>query len=363
MMAAANQNIAIVGPQAAPGLPSLGLSLVVPVYNERDALPDLIEEMERACAQLSLDWEIVVVDDGSTDGTSELLERCARERERLRVVRLRRNVGKSGALMAGFEHSSGEILITLDGDGQDDPAEIPALIEKLDEGYDLVSGWKRHRRDPALKRWSSRLFNRVTGLISGLKLHDFNCGLKAYRRRCARSLDVYGELHRYMPVLAAQEGWRVSELPVNHRPRVHGTSKFGAARYPRGLFDLLTVVFIGRYRQRPMHLFGGIGLVLMIAGIAISIYLVILKLGGGAIGGRPLLLLGALLIVVGAQILTFGLLGQLIAAMAYESNRSRMQEYEVEAEVVPEVVSRDEAAGEAKRGVEDAHPAPPSRSP
>jgi glycosyltransferase involved in cell wall biosynthesis len=308
----------------------LDLSLVVPVYNECDALPGLIEEIEQVCANLDVDWEIVFVDDGSTDGTAELLVQHANERGGVRVVRLRRNFGKSAALMAGFEHSSGAVVVTLDGDGQDDPAEIPGLIRRLDEGYDLVSGWKRRRRDPALKRWSSRLFNWATGRMSGLRLHDFNCGLKAYRGQCARSLEVYGELHRYIPVLAAQRGWRVTELPVEHRPRLHGRSKFGTARFPRGLFDLMTVLFIGRYQQRPLHLFGGIGLILMGVGIAISVYLTVLKISGEAIGERPLLLLGVLLIVVGAQFLTFGLLGQLLAAMANESGRSPVDPYAVE---------------------------------
>jgi glycosyltransferase involved in cell wall biosynthesis len=306
------------------------LSLVVPVHNERDALPVLLEEMERACAALGREWEIVIVDDGSTDGTTEWLEQQATERDRIRAVRLRRNFGKSAALTAGFEHSSGEIVVTLDGDGQDDPAEIPSLIAKLEEGSDLVSGWKRDRQDPWLKRRASRLFNSVTAALSGVRLHDFNCGLKAYRGRCARSLDLYGELYRYIPVLAAQAGWRVTELPVRHRPRVHGRSKFGPERYTRGLLDLMTVLFIGRYQQRPLHLFGGIGLVLLFAGVTISIYLSILRFSGEGIGDRPLLLLGALLLVVGIQFLTFGLLAQMLAAMAHASSRSRGDRYQVQ---------------------------------
>ena len=303
--------------------PGPQLSLVIPAYNECGALPGLLDEIEQVCAGLELDWEIVVVDDGSTDGTGELLEDYAREHDGVRVVRLRRNFGKSEALTAGLEHSFGEIVITLDADGQDDPAEIPALIAKLNEGYDVVSGWKRRRRDPVMKRWSSRLFNWVTARVSGLDLHDFNCGLKAYRGDCVRSLEIYGELHRYVPVLAAQRGWRVAELPVEHRPRLHGTSKFGVARYPRGLFDLLTVVFLGRYSLRPLHLFGGIGLTLITIGTAICAYLAVLKIGGAAIGERPLLLLGVLCIMVGAQFFTLGLLGQLIAASSRERSFAR----------------------------------------
>jgi glycosyltransferase involved in cell wall biosynthesis len=307
------------------------LSLVVPVHNERDALPELLAEMERVCEEMGRAWEIVVVDDGSTDGTAELVERLATEHEGVRAIRLRRNFGKSAALTAGFEHTSGALVITLDGDGQDDPAEIPALVRKLDAGYDLVSGWKRVRHDPALKRWSSRLFNWVTGRLSGLRLHDFNCGLKAYRGRCARSLDIYGELHRYIPVLAADRGWRVTEIPVEHRPRMHGRSKFGPERYFRGLFDLMTVLFIGRYQQRPLHLFGGIGLALFVAGLAISAYLTVLRLSGEGIGDRPLLLLGALLLIVGLQLVTFGLLAQMLAGMAHESARTRAGDYQIEA--------------------------------
>jgi glycosyltransferase involved in cell wall biosynthesis len=306
------------------------LSLVVPAHNERDALPGLLEEMRAVCEATGRTFEIVIVDDGSTDGTMEMLEREAGERPWLRVVRLRRNFGKSAALSAGFEHSSGEIVVTLDGDGQDDPAEIPALIAMLDEGFDLVSGWKRKRRDPVLKRWPSKLFNWVTARLSGLRLHDFNCGFKAYRGECARAMELYGELHRYIPVLAADQGWRVTELAVEHRPRVHGTSKFGRERYARGLFDLMTVLFIGRYQQRPLHLFGGIGLIMILVGLAISAYLTVLRISGEGIGDRPLLLLGVLLIVVGIQFLTFGLLGQLMAAMSYERGSARAAEYQVE---------------------------------
>ncbi len=334
--------------------PKAQLSLVIPAYNERGALPGLLAEAEEVCARVGLKWEIVVVDDGSTDGTGELLDDHARTHPGVRVVRLRRNFGKSAALSAGFENSSGEIVVTLDADGQDDPAEIPALIGKLDEGYDVVSGWKRRRRDPRMKRWSSRLFNWVTGRVSGVKLHDFNCGLKAYRGDCIRSLDVYGELHRYVPVLAAQRGWRVAELPVEHRPRVHGASKFGVARYPRGLFDLLTVVFIGRYSQRPLHLFGGIGLLLIAIGSAICTYLVVLKIGGAGIGQRPLLLLGVLSIMVGAQFFTLGLLGQLIAATAQERSHSRGDQYEirnvVEAGADRHADTGTSASGEAAAG-------------
>jgi glycosyltransferase involved in cell wall biosynthesis len=306
------------------------LSVVVPVFNEREGLAQLVEEIERACGSIGRAWELIVVDDGSTDGSEELLEGLAADREAVRLVRLRRNFGKSAALTAGFEHSSGDVVVTLDGDGQDDPAEIPALLRKLEEGYQLVSGWKQERRDPRVRRWASRLFNRVTGRLSGVRLHDFNCGLKAYRGECARSLQIYGELHRYIPVLAAQRGWRVTELPVHHRPRRHGRSKFGFERYTRGPFDLLSVLFIGRYQYRPLHLFGGLGFALILGGVVICAYLAVLRLSGEAIGDRPLLLLGVLLIVVGIQLLTFGLLGQMFVAMRQQEGVVRSSESQVE---------------------------------
>lgn len=315
---------------------SVELSLVIPVLNERDAIPELVEEIERACEPLGRSWETVFVDDGSDDGSAELLERIATERDTVRLVKLRRNFGKSAALRAGFEHTIGDVVVTLDGDGQDDPAEIGAVLSKLDEGYDVVSGWKRERRDPTLKRWSSRLFNVVTRRVSGLALHDFNCGLKAYRGDCARSLDLYGELHRYLPLLAHQQGWHVTELPVNHRPRRYGRSRYGSSRYGRGLLDLLTVLFIGRYQYRPLHLFGGVGLVLVVVGFAISTYLSAIKIfEGEAIGRRPLLLLGVLLIVVGIQLFTLGLVGEMIAATRQEVGGPRSRELQVE-RVVPD---------------------------
>ena len=322
----------VTGEPPAPGRAGsrpIELSVVVPVFNEREGLPQLVAEIERACDPIGCAWELIVVDDGSTDGSEEFLEGLAADDQAVRLVRLRRNFGKSAALTAGFEHSSGDIVVTLDGDGQDDPAEIPALVSKVEEGYQLVSGWKQERRDPAVRRWASRLFNRVTGRLSGVKLHDFNCGLKAYRGECARSLQIYGELHRYIPVLAAQRGWRVTELPVHHRLRRHGRSKFGFERYTRGPFDLLSVLFIGRYQYRPLHLFGGLGFALILGGVAICAYLAVLRLSGEAIGDRPLLLLGVLLIVVGIQLLTFGLLGQMFVAMRQQEGTVRSSESQV----------------------------------
>jgi glycosyltransferase involved in cell wall biosynthesis len=305
----------------APPIPAAPeLSVVIPVFNEREALEPLIAETEQACAATGRSYEVLLIDDGSTDGSTRVLERLAREREPIRLVRLRRNFGKSAALRAGFAHSRGALVVTLDGDGQDDPAEIPALLAELEEGYEVVSGWKQQRRDPPLKRWGSRVFNRLAARLSGVPLHDVNCGLKAYRGSAIRDLDLYGEQHRLIPLIGVQRGWRVGEVPVRHRPRVHGRSKFGPERYARGLLDLLGVLLLGRYQYRPLHLFGGAGLVSLFAGFAICVYLTIEKLGGEAIGDRPLLFLGVLLILAGMQLFTFGLLGEMIAAGRQEAH-------------------------------------------
>ena len=298
-------------PREEPASPHL--SIVVPALNERQALPGLIEEITSVCATLDGDWELIVIDDGSSDGSIELVGQIAARNPRVLGVRLRRTFGKSAALSTGFARSAGTFIVTLDGDGQDDPADIPRLIAELDSGHDLVSGWKRERRDPLSRRLASRVFNGITAKLSGQRLHDMNSGFKAYRAECAQSLQIYGELHRFIPVLAAQQGWRVAEVPVNHRPRRFGRSRFGSERYLRGALDLLTVTFLGRYQHRPLHLFGGVGIMVTLLGIAISIYLTVLKLSGEAIGQRPLLFLGVLLIVVGVQLLSLGLLGQMLA--------------------------------------------------
>ena len=290
----------------------MDLSLIIPAFNEREALPDLINEIDRACEGLGLDWETIVVDDGSTDGTYGLIAEIAESNPRVGVVRMRRNFGKSAALAAGFGVTGGKTVITIDGDGQDDPADIPKLLEGLEAGSDLVSGWKSDRQDPFTRRFASKVFNWFTTRVTGVRLHDMNCGYKAYRGECARSIEVYGEMHRFLPVFAAQQGWRVSEIPVNHRPRLHGSSRFGLERYRRGALDLLTVAFLGRYQNRPLHLFGLLGLGLGFLGFLVCLYLSIIWIGGESIGERPLLFLGVLLIVVGVQLFSLGLLGQMM---------------------------------------------------
>ena len=294
------------------------ISVVVPVHDEERTVALLFDELQAALEPLDEPWEAVFVDDGSMDGSFAALTRLHNAHDNVRVVRLRRNFGKAAALAAGFGQARGDVVVTIDADLQDDPAEIPRLLAKLDEGFDLVSGWKAHRRDPLSRRALSRIFNWVTSRVSGLRLHDMNCGLKAYRAEVVKELRLYGELHRFIPVLAHYRGHRIAELPVNHRPREHGRSRYGVERYLRGFLDLLTVSFIGRYRHRPLHLFGGLGLTLGALGFAILVYLTILKIGGHAIGERPLLTLGVLLVVVGLQFFSLGLISELITSQHEE---------------------------------------------
>jgi glycosyltransferase involved in cell wall biosynthesis len=311
------------------------LSVVVPVRNEERSVALLYDELAAALDPLGEAWEAVFVDDGSTDGSFAALTRVHAATANVRVVRLRRNFGKAAALVAGFDQAQGETIVTIDGDLQDDPSEIPRLLAKLEEGFDLVSGWKTRRRDPLTRRALSRLFNWVTSRFSGVRLHDMNCGLKAYRAEVVRGLRIYGELHRFIPVLAHYRGYRIAELPVNHRPREHGRSRYGPERYLRGFLDLLTVSFIGRYRHRPLHLFGGLGLALGAIGLGILVYLTILKLGGHAIGGRPLLTLGVLLVVVGLQFFSLGLISEMITS----HHEERAPERERADRLVDEILS------------------------
>jgi glycosyltransferase involved in cell wall biosynthesis len=288
------------------------ISVVVPVHNEERTVALLFEELQAALEPLDRPWEVLFVDDGSVDGTFAALTRLHSQHEEVRVVRLRRNFGKAAALQAGFIQSRGDVVVTIDGDLQDDPAEIPRLLAKLEEGFDLVSGWKTRRQDSWRRRWLSKIFNFTASRMSGLHLHDMNCGFKAYRSEVVKGLRLYGELHRFIPVLAHYRGYRIAELPVNHRPRNHGRSRYGVERYLRGFFDLLSVSFLGRYGHRPLHLFGGLGLLLGLSGTGILLYLTGVKIAGEAIGRRPLLILGVLLVVVGIQLFSLGLLSEMI---------------------------------------------------
>jgi glycosyltransferase involved in cell wall biosynthesis len=318
------------------------ISVVVPVHDEERSVELLYEELRLSLEPLARPWEAVFVDDGSTDGSLAALTRLHAAAPNVKVVRLRRNFGKAAALAAGFRHAEGDVVVTIDADLQDDPAEIPRLLAKLDEGYDLVSGWKAQRRDPLSRRIPSRIFNAVVGRVSGVRLHDLNCGLKAYRAEVVRNLRIYGELHRFLPVLAHDRGYRVTELVVNHRPREHGKSRYGAERYLRGFLDFLTVWFMGRYRHRPLHLFGTLGLALGAIGTIVLGYLTALKLSGEAIGHRPLLTLGVLLVVVGLQFFSLGLLSELITSH-HEERAGAADDLHVEEVLTPsarEPVSR-----------------------
>lgn len=290
------------------------ISIVAPAYNEAESLPKLYEKIAEALADGPWSFEVVFVDDGSSDNTWETLRTLQATRpETVRAFRLRRNFGKAAALSIGFSAARGDFIITMDADLQDEPGEIPNLMAKLEEGFDLVSGWKRERNDPLEKRIPSKLFNAVTRKISGLHLHDFNCGLKAYRAEVVRELPLYGELHRYIPILAHAEGYRVTEIPVKHHAREFGISKYGLGRYYKGFLDLLTVAAITRFLQRPGHLFGGVGLAMGAAGFGILAYLSLDKLLFGAgIGHRPLLLFGVLMMILGVQLVSVGLVGELI---------------------------------------------------
>lgn len=302
--------------EIAPGrdLPPPRVSVVVPVLDEAESLPTLVKRLIEVAREFRIDLEqIILVDDGSRDHSWSVMRRLAVEYEPVTAIRLRRNFGKSTALNVGIVAASGSIIVTMDADLQDDPAELPHFLAAMASGYDVVSGWKKIRNDPPSKTLPSRLFNRVTASVSGIALHDFNCGYKAYRREVFDMVELYGELHRFVPVLAHSMGFRIGELVVRHHRRRAGRSKFGARRFLHGFIDLLTVLTITRYARRPGHLFGGLGTIALIAGLSILFYLTGLKLFTGAdIGHRPLLLLGALSVVVGMQTLLFGVLAELI---------------------------------------------------
>lgn len=296
-----------------------GVSVVVPVFNEEDCIARTHAEIHHALD--GIPHEVVYVDDGSTDGTGGILEEIAEGDPAVHLVRFRRNFGKSAALAAGFARVRYAAVATMDADMQDDPREIPRLLNVMyHDDLDLVSGWKRDRKDPLEKRLPSRLFNKTTQILTGVRLHDFNCGLKVYRRDVVREVTLYGELHRYIPALAHYRGFRVGEAVVNHRPRGGGSSKFGLERYVRGMFDLMSIVFLGIYQRRPLHLFGGIGMIISGLGFLICAYLTVLWFMGQGIGDRPLLILGVLLIIVGVQSVSFGLIAELIARTSYASS-------------------------------------------
>lgn len=289
------------------------LSLVIPLYNEEESLVELHKILKDVLEKMDCAYEIIFVDDGSNDKSWEKIQEIKKENPFVKGIKLRKNYGKSSALDIGFRHSSGDIVITMDADLQDDPQEIPELVSMINSGYDLVSGWKKIRHDPFIKKHTSKFFNLVTSKISGIRLHDFNCGLKAYKKDVIDSIKVYGELHRYIPALAHIQGFKVTEKVVKHHPRKYGKTKFGASRFVKGFFDLLTVLFTTRFIRRPLHLFGTLGLISFILGAGITIYLTIMKfLYGEYLTNRPLFLVGILFIILGVQLFSIGLIGEMI---------------------------------------------------
>lgn len=299
----------------------LQVSVVIPVYNEVESVPRLVEAIAQVLQTEQLGYEIIAVDDGSTDGTTALLKRLAQERMDLRAVLLRRNYGQTAAMSAGFHHAKAPVIVTLDGDLQNDPTDIPKLLAKLDEGYDLVSGWRKNRQDAALTRLlPSKLANGLISKVTGVPLHDYGCSLKAYRAELLADMNLYGELHRFLPALAFIEGAKIVELPVSHHARQFGTSKYGLSRTFRVLMDLLTIYFMKRFLTRPMHAFGWFGLVSTAIGLAIGLHLTYVKLVfGESIGNRPLLTLAVLLVLAGLELFCFGLLAELMMRTYHES--------------------------------------------
>ncbi len=291
----------------------MDISIIIPSYNEAESLPILIREVVEVCGAHFPEYEILVVDDGSQDNSFEIIQNLNSENNRVKAIRFRRNCGKAAALSAGFKAANGKYVITMDGDLQDNPKEIPDFVHHLERGFDLVSGWKKKRFDPMGKTLPSKLFNRVTRMMSGVKLHDFNCGFKAYRNEVVKSVKIYGELHRYIPVLANWNGFKVGEKVVEHRKRQYGHSKYGWSRLSNGLFDLITLLFLHRYISRPLHLFGFIGLIFNLIGGGILAYFAGVWLVKGSLHIRPLLLGAIAFILLGFQIISLGLLAELIA--------------------------------------------------
>jgi len=297
------------------------LSVVIPVYNEEENVEPLFREIKGILASLGKSFEIIAVDDGSKDGTFPVLSRLHFAEPSLKVVRLKRNFGQTAALAAGLAHADGDIVVLMDGDLQNDPADIPALLAKLDEGNDLVAGWRHNRRDSFFnRRLPSMIANRLISWTTTVKLHDYGCTLKAMRKDVAKGLRLYGEMHRFIPAIAFDRGAQVTELKVNHRPRAHGISKYGISRTLRVVLDLLTVKFLSSYSTRPAHIFGPIGVISGLIGFALALYLTVQKLFYDLdIGSRPLLLLAVLLIFIGFQFVTMGLLGEMLARTYHES--------------------------------------------
>ncbi len=306
---------------------SIDISVVVPLLNEEESLPELTERVVRNLTQFGRTFEILFIDDGSTDKSYDVIRSLKEKYPAIRAIRFRKNFGKSAALSEAFKIVRGKYVITMDADLQDDPDELPNLVRKLEEGFDLVSGWKKIRHDPFSKTIPSRFFNWVTRVMTGIKLHDFNCGLKAYRREVVNDVQIYGELHRYIPVLAKREGYqRITEIIVKHHERKYGYSKFGLSRFIKGFLDLVTVLFLARYIKRPLHFFGSVGFFVLSIGLGINLYLSVNWFMGVPLGNRPLLFLGVLLVLAGIQIISTGLIGELITHHFHKQEQHSIRE-------------------------------------
>jgi len=295
------------------------ISVIIPVLNEVDSLPELMDQL-RKVLHIYSKWEILFVDDGSTDGSTEFLYDLSRKDENVTLIQFHRNYGKSAALAEGFKLAEGEFLITMDADLQDDPAEIPNLMKKLEEGFDLVSGWKKERKDPLSKRLPSKIFNYVTRLMTGVKIHDFNCGLKIYRKSVTKTLDLYGGRHRYIPALAVHNKFRIGEIRVNHRPRIYGVTKYGGSRLFHAFFDLISIIFMNRYTQQPLHLFGFFGLFCVATSLMVELFVIGRKIfsGHSFYEHLALMLFGAMLFILGLWFFSIGLIAEMITRGAQE---------------------------------------------
>ena len=300
------------------------ISVAIPIYNEQENVPILVEKLKEVLEGMGYEWEIVFGDNASNDGSFEILKELHEGDRRIKVVRLSKNFGQTGSLSAALDHASGDVIITMDGDLQNDPADIPLFLDKIKEGYDIVSGWRYERKDPLTKRVPSKIYNWLASKLTGVKLHDFGCTFKTMRREVVKNLRLYGEMHRYIEALASEMGVRIAEIKVRHYPRKHGKTKYGASRILKGFLDLLTVKFLLSYSTRPLHLFGIPGLILTALGVITGGYLTFQWFMGASIWGRPLLLLAILLVIVGVQFVALGLLAEIIARSYYESTGKKI---------------------------------------
>jgi len=299
------------------------ISVVIPILNEGESILQLYEQLKESLDKIGKSYEVIFIDDGSTDNSFLVLEQLNKINAKIKAIQLRKNYGKSTALTVGFKEAKGAIVFTIDGDLQDDPKELPRFLEKINEGYDLVSGCKVNRKDSLSKVLSSKVFNFFTSLMSNVKIHDFNCGLKCYKKEAIEGIKIYGELYRYIPVLVANKGFKIGEIKVEHHPRKFGRSRFGIERFSHGFFDLLTVLFITKYTKKPLHFFGTCGFIISGTGFLICLHLSMLWLTGHRpIGNRPLLLLGVLLLIWGAQFISIGLVGELVTSSFHNDEDS-----------------------------------------